>query len=233
MKKIENIIDNCRECRHCQKYVSNVNYGEAWFCGHEDLDKCDDHEHFIAIAGKSAIFPTPVIPAWCPLETYKDAERIAAHTAPSTIILPGMPHLEWMTENLSGYGGTEIDGHWYYTWEEAMEAVKQLGDGWRLPTREEFEQLCDLGSEWQENGPHGLPGRLFGGELFLEAAGIRAAASGALTGVGTWGAYWSSSSSAAGNVGASHLAFGSGEVSPLRDAYRAYGLSVRCVRNRQ
>ena len=35
-----------------------------------------------------------------------------------TIILPGMPGLEWMTENLQGFGGTEIDGRTYYTWEE-------------------------------------------------------------------------------------------------------------------
>ncbi len=31
--------------------------------------------------------------------------------APSTLVLPGMPGLEWMTENLSGHGGTEIGGN--------------------------------------------------------------------------------------------------------------------------
>ncbi len=148
-----------------------------------------------------------------------------------SVILPGMPHLEWMTENLSGFGGTEIDGRTYYTWEEAMTAAKQLGDGWRLPTREEFEQLCDLGSEWQENGPHGLPGRLFGGELFLEAAGYRHRESGALSSVGTEGYWWSSSSYAAGSVNAGNLSFHSGGVSPLYGNGRAYVFSVRCVRN--
>lgn len=49
--------------------------------------------------------------------------------------------------------------------------------------------------------------------------------------VGTWGAYYGSSSFAAGNPNASHLAFGSGEVYPLGTAHRAGALSVRCVQN--
>lgn len=151
----------------------------------------------------------------------------------STIILPGMPHLEWMTENLQGFGGTEIDGRTYYTYDEAVEAVKQLGGGWRLPTRGEMVDLDDLGSEWQEEGPHGLPGRLFGGGLFIEAAGYRGRESGALLGVGTGGYAWSSSSYAAGNISAGGLSFHSGYVRPLRGNARALGFSVRCVRNRQ
>ena len=49
--------------------------------------------------------------------------------------------------------------------------------------------------------------------------------------VGTWGAYYGSSSFAAGNPNASHLAFGSGEVNPLNTANRANALSVRCVQH--
>ena len=150
-----------------------------------------------------------------------------------TIILPGLPHLEWMTENLTGHGGTEINGETYYTYDEAVEAVKQLGDGWRLPTRGEMLDLNDLGSEWQENGPHGLPGRLFGGNLFLEAAGFRSNSSGALSSVGEAGVSWSSSSCAAGSVYAGSLGFNSGVVYPLSNGSRANGFSVRCVRNRQ
>ena len=148
-----------------------------------------------------------------------------------TIILPGLPHLEWMTENLTGHGGTEIDGRWYYTYDEAEEAVKQLGDGWRLPTRGEMLDLDDLGSEWQENGPHGLPGRLFGGGLFLDAAGYHYRATGALADVGTEGLLWSSSSYAAGNYNAGFLNFNSGNVRPLNNGNRAAALSVRCVQH--
>ena len=148
-----------------------------------------------------------------------------------TIILPGMPGLEWMTENLSGFGGTEIDGNTYYTYDEAVEAVKQLGNGWRIPTRGEMVDLDDLGSVWQEDGPHGLPGRLFGGGLFLEASGYRNRETGALTGVGTYGYAWLSSSFAAGNLDASNLGFHSGHVNPLSGNNRAHGFPVRCVRN--
>lgn len=63
------------------------------------------------------------------------------------------------------------------------------------------------------------------------AAGLRHPSSGALTNVGTWGAYYGSSSFAAGNPNASHLAFGSGEVNPLNTANRANALSVRCVQH--
>ena len=149
----------------------------------------------------------------------------------TTIILPGLPHLEWMTENLSGHGGTEIDGRWYYTYDEAVEAVKQLGDGWRLPTRGEFLDLDDLGSERQENGPHGLPGRLFGGGLFLEAAGLRSRETGALGGIGTSGYAWASSPVSAATVEASALYFHASSVDPFSTLGRAWGISVRCVRN--
>ncbi len=150
-----------------------------------------------------------------------------------TIILPGMPHLEWMTENLKGFGGTEVDGRWYYTYEQAEEAVKQLGNGWRIPTRGEMVDLNDLGSEWQEEGPHGLPGRLFGGGLFLDAAGYRHCETGALTAVGGGGWWWASSSYCAGITRAGYLYFNSTDVGPLNWYGRAGGLSVRCVRNRQ
>ena len=166
-------------------------------------------------------------------------EKAVAQTpqpSAGTIILPGMPHLEWMTENLTGHGGTEIHGRTYYTYDEAVAAVEQLGDGWRLPTRGEMVDLDDLGSTWDDE----RKGRWFGGNhatdhegsLFLEAAGYRTSA-GALANVGAGGYYWSSSSYAAGYLSAGYLYFYSSGVSPLNYAGRAAALSVRCVRNRQ
>ncbi|MCM1301954.1 MAG: hypothetical protein NC226_09565 [Bacteroides cellulosilyticus] len=169
------------------------------------------------------------------LDTYLEAVSAVPgySTQPRTIILPGLPHLEWMTENLKGFGGTEIDGRTYYTYDEAVEAVKQLGNGWRLPTRDEMVYLDELGSEWQEDGPHGLPGRLFGGGLFLDASGYRERATGALTDVGTDGLYWSSSRYfSAGNTIAGSLSFHSTNVFPLNAGSGANAFSVRCVRNK-
>lgn len=142
-----------------------------------------------------------------------------------------------MPENLSGLGGTEVDGNTYYTYDEAMAAVEELGDGWRLPSRGEMVDLDDLGSTWDDE----RKGRWFGrnhdtdhaGSIFLPAAGCRASGSGDLALVGTSGYYWSSSSSAAGSANAGSLGFNSGVVNPLTNYNRALGFSVRCVRNRQ
>ena len=154
-----------------------------------------------------------------------------------TIILLGMPHLEWMTANLSGHGGTEINGETYYTYNEAVEAVKQLGDGWRLPTRGEMVDLCDLGSTWDDE----RKGRWFGGNhatdhagsLFLEASGFRERTTGALSSVGSYGECWSSSPYTSGNANVSSFEFRSERSYPLYSISRSYAFSVRCVRNRQ
>lgn len=224
MKKIALIIDSCKNCKYCLRFnPPQHGMGPAFICGQAS--------HLLGIG---QAIEGAVIPDWCPLETYAGTEQEPApQPSADTIILPGMPHLEWMTENLSGHGGTEIDGNTYYTYDEAVEAVKALGDGWRLPTRGEMLDLDDLGSEWQENGPYGLPGRLFGGGLFIPAAGYRSNATGALTNVGTYGHFWSSSSYCAGNRDAGYLYFSSGAVHPLYGYHRAYAFSVRCVRNRQ
>ncbi len=239
MRKIENIIDSCIDCMFCEKYIhEDINKIPARICTRVNpcrLAGFDGPKHFLKI------------PDWCPLETYEEAEQSESRpeTAPcnigqskseekarDTIILPGLPNLEWMTENLTGFGGTEVDGRWYYTYDEVVEAVKQLGNGWRLPKPEERKVVADLGSEWQENGPHRLSGRLFGGGLFLEAAGVRHFATGALSYVGTWGIYWvSSSSHAAGDVYEGCLGFDSDRVCPDNNSSCEYGLSVRCVRN--
>ncbi|MDE7305729.1 MAG: DUF4906 domain-containing protein, partial [Alistipes sp.] len=64
-------------------------------------------------------------------------------------------------------------------------------------------------------------------QAYYPAAGYRYRESGALTGVGSNGYYWSSSSYAAGNINAGSLSFLSGNVYPLNGNCRAYGFSVR------
>lgn len=139
--------------------------------------------------------------------------------------------LLWDRENLA-IGGYEKDGHHYYTWQEAMDAARSVGK--RLPTREELKALCDLGSTWDDE----LKGRWFGGNhdsdhkgsLFLPAAGLRSNNSGELANASSSGYYWSSSPYYGGNNSAGGLYFGSGHVVPLSNGSRAYGFSVRCVR---
>lgn len=142
--------------------------------------------------------------------------------------------LLWDTENLS-IGGYEKDGRRYHTWEEAMDAAKSVGK--RLPTREEWKALCNLGSTWDDK----RKGRWFGGNhdsdhkgsLFLSAAGLRSYISGELALTSSYGYYWSSSPYYGGNIYAGHLYFYSGSVYPLNNFNRAYGFSVRCVRDKE
>lgn len=139
--------------------------------------------------------------------------------------------LLWDRENLA-IGGYEKDGHHYYSWQEAMDAARSVGK--RLPTREELKALCDLGSTWDDE----LKGRWFGGNhdsdhkgsLFLPAAGLRLSSSGELASTSSTGCYWSSSPNYGGGSNAGNLSFSSGNVSPLNNYNRAYGFSVRCVR---
>lgn len=141
--------------------------------------------------------------------------------------------LLWDRDNLT-IGGYEKDGHHYYTWQEAMNAARSVGK--RLPTRYEWEELCDLGSTWDDE----LKGRWFGGNhdsdhkgsLFLPAAGLRYSNSGELASTSSYGYYWSSSPYYGGDNGAGTLGFYSGYVNPLSYNGRALGFSVRCVRDK-
>ena len=72
--------------------------------------------------------------------------------------------LLWDKDNIS-VGGTEKDGHHYFTWTEAMEAAEKQGK--RLPTADEWKALCDLGSTWDEE----LRGRWFGGNHYTDHKG--------------------------------------------------------------
>lgn len=102
--------------------------------------------------------------------------------------------LLWDKDNIS-VGGTEKDGHHYFTWTEAMEAAEKQGK--RLPTADEWKALCDLGSTWDDK----LNGRWFGGNhntdhkgsIFLPSRG-HYDEEGVL--MVRYGFYWSSSSSA-------------------------------------
>ena len=141
--------------------------------------------------------------------------------------------LLWDRDNLI-IGGYEKDGRHYYTWQEAIDAARSVGK--RLPTREEWVALCDLGSTWDDE----RKGRWFGGNhdsdhkgsLFLPAAGLRNNNSGELANTSSCGYYWSSSPYYGGDNSAGNLYLGPGNVSPIHFSNRAYGFSVRCVRDK-
>ena len=122
-------------------------------------------------------------------------------------------------------------------------ARANLGKAWRMPSKEEFAELCN--SEYVDfidgsgnvisgtdksttyNGVVGLriKSKANGNILFLPAAGFYSGTT--LHNEGSSGYYWSSSFSTATH--AYGLSFGSGGVIPQDDYSRRYGFSVRPV----
>ena len=134
--------------------------------------------------------------------------------------------ITWATRNVASFNtfasGAETFGG-YYTWEQALNACPP---GWRLPTREEFNQLNNAGSVWTTKSD--VYGRLFGtapNQIFLPAAGRRHT-SGSIGAIGAWGHYWSSTPS--GTPNSMHLWITS-SGSSVSFGDRATGRSVRCV----
>lgn len=153
-------------------------------------------------------------------------------TKQQTIVVAGV---EWAAENLKGYGGTEIDGRWYYTWDQFLEAWDELWDqGWTLPRADDFVKLDQAGldpelsglqqygSEWDGE----RQGRVFAGGLFLPADGILQ--EGELKEKDTEGFYWTDDDRERGCVGC--MFFGKDGINERSAAKREDALSVRLIR---
>ena len=108
------------------------------------------------------------------------------------------------------------------TWESQNDPCP---DGWRVPTAEELDALNVDGGIWATYS--GVNGRLFGGVIFLPAAGwLNGGSGGALSNEGTHGFYWSSAID--GNNQAQYLTFNN-STSEMRNTARVHGFSIRCV----
>ena len=119
---------------------------------------------------------------------------------------------------------SEFSGSSYYD-----AATANWGEGWRMPTKEEFEELIDE-CDWQWTTQGGHNGYTVtgpnGNSIFLPAAGWRGGTS--LDYVGGLGSYWSSTPDGSDTQIAYYLRFYSGLYYVGR-YYRYYGQSVRPV----
>lgn len=127
------------------------------------------------------------------------------------------------------WDNTDAEG---YNWAAANDPCPT---GWRMPTSEEFDKLCDeekVTSEWIPATQTVLSGRKFTDNnnkntVFFPATGIRYAFAGALGFVGSNGYYWSVTLNSAdyGYI----LGFSSANTNSTGYNSRGSGFSARCV----
>ena len=108
-------------------------------------------------------------------------------------------------------------------------ATANWGEGWRMPTKEELEELVDK-CDWEWTSQSGRNGYKVtgpnGNSIFLPAAGWRYGTS--LDSAGDGGSYWSSTPYGSDTLSAYGLYFRSGNHNAIWN-YRYYGRSVRPV----
>ena len=111
-------------------------------------------------------------------------------------------------------------------------ATQIMGDDWRMPTTDEFQELSNnTTNEWVTNyDGSGVNGYKFtssnGNSIFIPASGYRLGSS--FRGQGRGGDIWSSSLNTVLPGGALELGFSSGTIY-MGDSARYYGLVVRGV----
>ncbi|MFZ4521483.1 MAG: hypothetical protein ACOYNC_07250 [Bacteroidales bacterium] len=172
--------------------------------------------------------------------------------------IPGEPAKCWITRNLgatqqatSATDATEASAGWYWqfnrkqgymhdgatrtpntTWADNINedlnwqvsndpCAIELGSGWRIPTSTEWTNIDDAENWIDFNGPWNSP-------LKIHAAGYLYSSNGSLTGRGSNGTYWSSTQDDA-SYGWYLDFYYSG--SNMNSNYKAFGFSVRCVRD--
>ena len=137
----------------------------------------------------------------------------------NTMLIEKVIHLDWCDEDLKATpNGVDIwgkDWHCYFTWEAAMREAKS--QGLRLPTKDEWEQ--SLGIIWKL--------KLFN-FLKLEYWYYRNYHNGQYNTQCLSGYYWSATQ----NITRSYCAYFRKCGGHTANSYnRAYGFSVRCLKN--
>lgn len=153
---------------------------------------------------------------------------------------------QWMTENLNVntgrsycYEDAELNCRRYgrlYTWESAQRGCQSLGDGWRLPTNDEWREMAKhyggVRDDSDDSGKAAYKALLIGGSSGFNAllGGGRASDDGQYTRLEAHGFYWTASES--GPASAWFYNFGRGGLSLNRhsDSEKQRAFSVRCVR---
>ena len=155
--------------------------------------------------------------------------------------------IQWTTNNLNVntdrsycYEDAELNCRRYgrlYTWESAQIGCRSLGDGWRLPTDNEWRQMAKhyggVREHADDSGKAAYTALLIGGRSGLNAllGGDRNADDRLYTRLQAHGFYWTASESKP--TSAWFYNFGQGGLSLNRhsDGDKQMAVSVRCVRD--
>jgi uncharacterized protein (TIGR02145 family) len=151
---------------------------------------------------------------------------------------------EWTTSNLNVntpssycYEDAESNCRRYgrlYTWESAQRGCQSLGDGWRLPTDDEWRQLAKhyggLVDDSPDKGKAAFTALLSGGTSGFNAvfAGTRSAA-GQYERLEAHGIYWTSSATDQNSARFYNFGKGGQGVSRHVQGGKQMAVSVRCV----
>ena len=107
-------------------------------------------------------------------------------------------------------------------------------DGYRLPTKDEFQALINgstvsRGGGWSSSDYGYIKFTSGSNSVEFPAVGLRTSSVGSLNVPGSEGDYWSSVTGTSGSNNAYRLTFSDGNLG-VGSSGKQYGLSVRCVR---
>jgi len=164
------------------------------------------------------------------------------NTYTSKIMLDGK---RWMTQNLSikitgafCYDDKQANcdryGRWY-TWEAAKQACDLLGDGWRLPTNDEWRAMAKhyggVRDDSGETGKSAYKALLVGGNSEFNALlGGNRESDGKYSRFDAHGFYWSATEHGAGEAWFLNFGRGSQALSLQNGGEMSRAWSVRCIR---
>ena len=154
---------------------------------------------------------------------------------------------QWMTENLRlnipgsyCYADSESNCRQYgrlYTWESAHRGCQSLGDGWRLPTDEDWRQVANqyggvFDDSPDDRGREAYEALLLGGSSGFNAllSGGRSVDDGEYDDMEAHGFYWTATED--DSATAVFYNFGRGSLGLYRqsEGEKQMALAVRCVR---
>jgi uncharacterized protein (TIGR02145 family) len=153
---------------------------------------------------------------------------------------------QWTTDNLNidaggsyCYGDAELNCRRYgrlYTWESAQRACRSLGDGWRLPTDDEWRQLAKhyggVHDDSHDRGHAAYTALLTGGSSGFNAllGGGRVSDAEQYARLEAHGFYWTASERSPDS--AWFYNFGKGGLAFYRqpEGNKQMAISVRCIR---